>query len=294
MRHYFRRAILAVVVLASSMTFARAAEVRCLEYVPEVPEPIAHKYWPSGKRPVTGVSCYEFLISGEITKGDYGKVATLYRANHPFISQVRLNSPGGDVEEAIKIGRILRRYLITAWAPITYKGGQSLWKVCRGQSCLCASACALIWFGAIGRHGTVGLHRPHTDDQRFKSLSPVEASAVYRNRLSGVSSYMEEMEAPKRMIETMVATGSAEIEWVNGETDGLERPPSIAEWVDASCGALTVRDNETFLTLLGKKASGQLTAEQDLLLNVLNEREQEKTACAAFVLSSNRDKLSAP
>src|SRR5262249_47078306 len=102
--------------------------------------------------------------------------------------------------------------------------------------CICASACALIWFGAVTRQGTVGLHRPRIDDPMFRGLSPPDASTAYRRLLERIDAYLNEMEVPKSIIESMIATGSGDIRWVEDIDDGLDHPPSIAEWIDASCG----------------------------------------------------------
>lgn len=190
------------------------------------------------------------------------------------VLRVRLNSTGGSVDEAIKIGRLFRKYLITAWAPIGVPPNvPALWKVCSGQNCTCASACSLIWFGAVHRNGSVGLHRPRTDDPTFRALSPAEASVVYRQMLDRVARYLEEMEAPKSMIDAMVATGSAEMRWVDASEEGFERPPSIAEWEDASCGSITVQENSTFLQLMGALAAKKpLTQQEQLAYKLLLER----------------------
>ena len=101
---------------------ANAAEIRCVSYYSASqlnnppPEWDPHKFWPSGRRPAIDRSCFEGLLVGQIVKGDYLKSVSFYRANHPFLSQFRLNSPGGDADEAINIGRLFRKYLITAWA----------------------------------------------------------------------------------------------------------------------------------------------------------------------------------
>jgi len=153
-----------------------------------------------------------------------------------------LLSPGGDVDEALKIGRLFRKYLIRAVAPWRKPDG-SIWiymfdrtAPCRGQDCTCASTCGLIWFGAVERDGTVGSHRPYIDDPMFAGLPPAEASIRYRQMLDSVVSYLNEMEVPKSIIESMIATSSGDIRWVDAIDDGLDRPPSIAEWVGALCG----------------------------------------------------------
>jgi hypothetical protein len=67
------------------------------------------------------------------------------------------------------------------------------------------------------------------------------------------------MEVPKQMIESMVATGSSEIRWVNSVDDKIGRPPSIAEWEDASCGSFTDQEEERLSTLVNKRANSDLT-----------------------------------
>jgi hypothetical protein len=193
-------------------------------------------------------SCISGLLSGQISRGDYKKVAALLKAHNPFINTFRLNSPGGNLDEALKIGRLFRKYLIATRVDVA-----------------CASACAFIWFGGVDRGGTVGLHRPRTDDPVFKGSPPADASTEYRRVLGRIASYLDEMEAPKTIIEKVTATGSANIYWINASSDELRRPPSIAEWEDASCG-LVLRDVD----------------------------DVNKSWCAHLLLSSHRKRLAPP
>jgi hypothetical protein len=290
---------------------ANAAEVRCDTFHGKYDDnnrirEAAQKFWPSGRRPVAGSTCADGFLSGLISKGDYERVVRFYRANHPFLRAFRLNSPGGDVVEAIKIGTLFRKYLLETWAPIREsvygvsvlvgRGGRSMNEqggiLCQGQGCVCASACALIWFGGVERHGSVGLHRPRIEDLAFKSLAPADASAVYRRVLDNIALYLDEMEAPKPIIESTMATGSAEIRWVDSSKDGLERPPSIAEWEDASCGSSTASEEETYLNLMAK--GSQRSQQEQLLFRLLNEKSQEKSRCRYALISGQRDRLALP
>ena len=178
----------------------RAAEVSCL------------------RAPAFG-PCGSALLRGKIVKGDYERVRSFiyFFSTTKFI----LASPGGDVDEALKIGRLFRKHLILADAPWRKPDG-SIWiygldrtAPCRGQNCTCASACAFIWFGAVERDGTVGLHRPYIDDPMFAGLPPAEASIRYRQMLDSVVRYLNEMEVPKSIIESMTATSSGDIRWVD-------------------------------------------------------------------------------
>ena len=241
------------------------------------------------------------LLSGQISKGDYEKVVTLLRASvakatgTQFLTEFVLNSPGGDVDEALKIGRLFRKYLITTTAPLHATAASPSQmpylilrsmispgniELCRGrEDCECASACALIWFGGVDRGGTVGMHRPRINDPMFKGLSPVDASNTYRQVLGRIAAYLGEMEVPKPIIETMVATSSDDIRWVDGIDDKLDRPPSIAEWEDASCGS-----GNNFGNVLNWN---EVTQQQ-------HDQIQNKFQCVLNLLSTHRDRLLPP
>ncbi len=297
-------ALSALVLLSSwPLESAPAAEVRCASgiygrYSLPQDEGWFRRRWPSGVRP-TGSTCSSGFIFGPIKPGDYEKVRALYRQNHPFLASFILASSGGDVVEAIKIGQLFRRYLIRASAPIRItfpEGGETFTSIshereCESGRCICASACAVMWFGAVDRGGSVGLHRPRTDDPYFRALGPTEGANAYRGALDSIRQYLDEMEVPKSMIEAMVATGSADIKWVDAD-DGLSRPPSLAEWEDATCGSFSIKD-ENLLSDLRAKHSNFAQREQNLR-DQLQNRQSQWTQCRIELLSSNRDKLSAP
>jgi hypothetical protein len=241
------------------------------------------------------------LIRGPITTGDYEKIARFYRSSHPFLIEFKLISPGGNAEEAIQIGRLFRRYLISVFAPVRDARGfylaapreQQIQTLCNGGSeCVCASACALIWFGASERHGTVGLHRPRIDAPEYRGLPPADASAVYRKALGQIAQYLDDMEVPKALIENMVSTSSSEMKWVDDDNDGLKHAPSIAEWLDASCGSFTSQENETMLRLMGKLSNR--SQQEELLFRLLFDKSQKKGQCEQVLLSNHRSRLAAP
>jgi hypothetical protein len=163
-----------------------------------------------------------------IRTGDYETVQTFFRKSWPALTMIELISDGGSAYEGMKIGRLMRKYLITSYVP---RGRTK----CGSTGCVCASACALIWFGGVERLGVVGLHRPRFEDPDFASQPPEEATKLYRRVLNDIESYLGEMEVPRPIIQAMVATSSSEIRWVDAIADQLSRPPSYAEWEDASC-----------------------------------------------------------
>jgi hypothetical protein len=125
-------------------------------------------------------------------------------------------------------------------------------------------------------------------------MTPSDASGAYRRMLDRVRKYLDEMEVPKQIIETMVATGSTEIRWADAVEDDVRRPPSIAEWEDASCGSFTDQEDKTMSLLVNKRASTDLTQSETLLLNLLLEKLTKKNRCEAALISSHIERLPPP
>jgi hypothetical protein len=260
--------IILIAFYFASTFAASSAEIGCAarwyypqDATPEKNEQILQQRFPSDRRPVPGTTCLLGVLRGTIDQGDDEKLLDFYRANHPFLVKFYLISPGGNVNAAINIGRLFRKYLITVQSPSRDTGNvrvllfedtnKYLVDLCKGYyQCTCASACALVWFGAVERWGEVGLHRPTTDDPAFKALSTADASTSYRRVLGSMTAYLSEMEVPRAMIDALVGTPSSEMRWV--DSDDLLRPPSIAEWEDASCGSLTSEERNAFYALGGK------------------------------------------
>jgi hypothetical protein len=250
--------------------------------------------------------CLWAYLRGTIETGDYEKLRLLYRNNQRMLTVLALVSPGGNVDQAIMIGKLLRRYLITARAPErlispAIPGGESRLSpggmhmtLCEGSECVCASACALIWFGAVERQGLVGLHRPRIDDPAFKALPPDEAAKVYRRVLDDIARYLDAMEAPRPMIDAMVATGSSEIRWVDAQADHLERPASYAEWEDAACGEFTAEQFDSMIDLRVKRDATQLSSNDALLLTLLEEKHSAVWKCTRTLRFSRVDQLPPP
>jgi hypothetical protein len=259
-----RIAIIALAILAASagtIAATHAAQLDCvmvgyespgtheksyLKIAPSAPidpaNPFSKYILPPPPLGFAPLKCVRDLLRGPIVEGDYEKVARAIRESWPNLTMIDLDSPGGSVREALKIGRMLRKYLITtnvsrlesAELPPPPPGFGPVTPIQREA---CASACALIWFGGVERSGMVGLHRPRITDPDFASASPEEATKRYRLLLSAIEAYLTEMETPRPIIDQMLATGSSEIRWIDAVSEGLSQPPSFAEWEAATCPA---------------------------------------------------------
>src|SRR5713101_5203839 len=58
------------------------------------------------------------LIRGTITQGDAERFRNVVKQNSPLVTTVILRSNGGNVHEAIKIGRDIRRLLLETEGPL--------------------------------------------------------------------------------------------------------------------------------------------------------------------------------
>src|SRR5260370_38307902 len=93
---------------------SQAAEISCSNlYSGEK----SYACWEPRRLPTAYVPWLGGFLNGQISKGDYDKVVMFIRANHPFVRHFNLVSPGGNVDEALKIGRLFRKYLIATVAP---------------------------------------------------------------------------------------------------------------------------------------------------------------------------------
>ena len=154
-------------------------------------------------------------ISGKITKEDASKLKSLLAQQYMHLKAsspggtpiVLLDSPGGDVKAALKIGRILRS--ISAWTIVN-----------DGKSC--SSSCVFLFSAGVKRdifgNGRLGLH------------SPDEASDQLINKCRN---YMDEMGISNQVFFDMLQTPSHSVNFVDrfyAEIHGLVGIAPLEEW----------------------------------------------------------------
>jgi hypothetical protein len=190
-----------------------------------------------GKEVIAGDRRFtRFVFSGPIESGDAARFAAVLLANASVIEDLDLDSPGGDVREAMKIGEIVRAARLDTYVQ---------------PGATCASSCFFIWLNGANRAviswqtrngktgdlvppGRLGLHRPYLT--RF-SASEESLSAQTRG-MEVVKSYLAGRFIPGRLIDAMLAHPSNEIYWVNqADIDELgESSPDLQELYVAKCG----------------------------------------------------------
>jgi hypothetical protein len=177
---------------------------------------------------------HEMVLSmrGEIGEGDADRLkAFVSREAGAYLrhgSRAVFAIDGGDVLEAMEIGRFLREALIEVWLPDT-------------GSTRCVSACFLMFAAAAARDarpGTVGIHRPYFSAQAIARASPGVVRERYDEIYRAVRAYLDELFVPKSLSERMLSIESSDTYWLDGEDlEQLGRRQAwFADFIFAHCG----------------------------------------------------------
>jgi hypothetical protein len=194
----------------------------------------------------------QLYLVGPIVSGDYDRFVDAIKKHDGNFFALHLRSGGGNVQEAMRIGRLVRQLLIWTYAPAP----QNLQKImpqmagtCTYDSrvlgkpvpCICGSACVLIFLGGVFRVGwELYVHSVAFDRENFASLPPGQAAKKYQDAMSVVQSYLTEMGVDSKWFDRMLRTSSAQADKVTlaeaKELFGWE--PGTREWVLAKCGGI--------------------------------------------------------
>lgn len=177
-------------------------------------------------------------VRGEIREGDFRTFLNVV-ADHGLPEQVTLESPGGNVAEAMKFGELFRAAHVSV--------------VVESR---CASACFLMAVGGTQRlfFEPVGLHRPRVSGSHFGDLSQGQARELYAELTDAISDYLRRMDVPQRAIDRMMRTPSHEIEWVEPGHLALSTDAhSVSEWLTSRCGALSFEQQQHYGLILAAK-----------------------------------------
>jgi hypothetical protein len=134
---------------------------------------------------------------------------------------VVMSSPGGDLNQAVIMGEIIRSHGLTTAVGVVDASGQI-------RPSYCASACVFVYAGGKNRYGLegskLGVHR-------FVTASPGRDPVADTQRTTGmVLSYMTRMGVASSVVEAMSATsdvrwlGAKEASAMNLVTDPVARP----------------------------------------------------------------------
>ncbi len=180
----------------------------------------------AGANPI-GDKYYFLFLKGDIQTGDYKKIMNVIRNEKTFPADVSITSHGGEVVEAIKIGRFIRKASLKV-----------------GAVRFCDSACVFILAAGVERHvnAMIGLHRPSYNQKYFAGLSAPDAEKKYRELDIFVRTYLIDMNVPTNLIDRMMSTKSSDVDTVAPNIFEVmigKHAPAYQEWVIAKCGELS-------------------------------------------------------
>jgi hypothetical protein len=181
-------------------------------------------------------------LAGEIEPGDYDRLVRtlLSDAVDDYILNVTVSSSGGDVLEAIKLGKLLSGLYATVW----------------NTEGPCDSACVFVLVGGRSRivfpvSLRIGLHRPFFDRSYFAGLTVDQAEEKYKELTTLVRDYLSARHVPQATTDRMFDTASPFVSYLSGEDVARgalgHGDPAFDEWLTARCGAIGKEDLEAFL-----------------------------------------------
>ena len=231
-------------------------------------------------------SCmFNLRLYGRILPGTVAKVqkALTHRLPQQRVV-VTLSSPGGDIDAAMKLGRIFR-------------DARAHTEVRQGQTCI--SACALAYAGGIVRHAfdddtggqksaKIGIHRPalaavpkQTD---MNALKRSMDEAVQRMR-----TYLGEMNVSDRLVDDMLVVPPENIRWLSD----TERDAYGLGYVDPVYAEAVVVDGAKKYAITPaeyRARDKRARAECDVITfdEAFGFLEGERSQCAVEILSGKR------
>ena len=222
-------------------------------------------------------------IWGEIDDGDAQKLERLLAARSEA-STVYFLSQGGNLREALKIGRIIRaRLLATRAKSPSASDGKAILQPCgtHGRPVCCANSCALAYLAGvqIERDEIVGLHRPTITDlgDRFNT----EPAQALREAAQQILEYFTEMEIDDRLYRLMMNEPADRM--VEAAVDPaypddgnyIRYPPSVLDWLKAKCaGKVGKRREEIYKCMTDALSSEREERRRRIKPHLLSDEEE--------------------
>ena len=215
------------------------------------------------------------VLEGKIEFGDFDKFKKFVFENDKVV-EIYLASPGGNLNEALKIGMLTRVLQLSTVVPSKTLTNQAR-ELAVAQhdlrhpkaNYMCGSACFFVFVAGINRKSDglgpaiLGIHRPSLSDKDKKTLEYDQVAAAADQTRSTVAKYLTIMDAPVRYAAEMFAVPSGRIRWIrNDEFDADLKGfiPELRAKFNAKCATRTDLENrsdqERLGTITGNQSSG--------------------------------------
>jgi hypothetical protein len=255
------------------------------------------------------------VLEGQIEPGDYDKLRDFLLVTRDYSpvddprcsatyedgcpEEIYLASPGGDVAEAIKIGRLVRTLGWAATVPTrtdNSPAGSSLHEdeVKRYDlgdpkaNFMCASACFFVFVGGIykdtamsGLPLILGIHRPYLSSERLKELSGGQAIAKASLTKAAIETYLRGMDVPTKYSDQMFTVPKDQILWISQDDFAANFSgfvSSLRDWIDAKCDDRTDIEKVAWENIKNKHHN-EMTQTEKSLSDMLRKKMRAQWPC---------------
>ena len=188
-------------------------------------------------RSLSGAPLPGITIEGRIAPGDYQKLADVAAANHEAHT-LWLASPGGNLKEALRMGKLIRSVGFAVHVP--FSKAEPLVALKDPANNTCSSSCFLLFAAGVIRGGLVlGIHRPSLPADEYFSLGLERAVDAQRVIAEAVTGYLAEMGVPAKYASLMLSTNASDMVWLSAEDVRRDLDGVIAEYADVFRGCPT-------------------------------------------------------
>jgi hypothetical protein len=194
------------------------------------------------------------VLEGQIVSGDYDRLRNFLssKSNFDKISNgVFIASQGGNVVEAMKMGRLIRTLRLSTDAPSgpatgIPRFGESLIQpynlVNPRANYVCVSACFFVYVAGIYRHlswvGRLGVHRPTISEGIARpTLGDDKMKSATWFVHETIKNYLRDMDVPDKYLDLIYSVPPTTLRWITQaefDSDLQGFIPELNEW--ANCG----------------------------------------------------------
>jgi hypothetical protein len=242
------------------------------------------------------------ILEGKIETGDYDKLLKIideYCSNYQICEfGIYLASPGGNLIEAMKIGRLVRKLRlethVSSDLPPPYRQkSEAILKDAKANY-MCASACFFIFVAGIDRERDtfsplLGIHRPYLSDVDLKRLSGNQVMASAGQMRTVVEDYLKEMGVPAKYAGLMFSIPKDQVRFIDEDdfkSDFEGYIPELRDWLDAKCNNLTDIEKVASKGIEGKKRRKEKLPEGDERMNrMLAKKFKQQGECERQAMS---------
>jgi hypothetical protein len=235
------------------------------------------------------------VMKGNIETGDYEKLRR-FITEGDGTSSLYLASPGGNVAEAMRIGRLVRALRLETQIPGRARDEEIIVpKSIQKEDFMCASACFFIFVAGVHRiiyldvedEPLLGVHRPFLTDKDLKALGADEAIQSTNQLRAFIERYLKDMDVPAKYADLLFSVPKDQVRWITGTEFGSDLRgfmPALKDWMDARCDKRTDAEKVMWEAFKDKNPR-EMTASEKQVSELLEKKQSEKEKCESKALS---------